>query len=194
MKPAEHTAGGESLRDLVTRFADTGRVEAIVLRAQRRSDAMFVDEAQAEPGRGLIGDHRARRASDSDAMRRRELTLIQHEHLPLIGAWTAQPTVDARRLRRNLVISGLNLLAAHSPFPDWVLVWRIGPDVCIEITGTCPPCSRMEAELGSGGYNALRGHGGMTARVITGGSIRVGAAVRLERVEVVAHGGQSGTT
>lgn len=78
----------------------------------------------------------------------------------------------------------------HSPFADQVLVWRVGPEVCIEITGTCPPCSRMEAELGLGGYNVLRSHGGMTAHVITGGSIQVGAAVRLERVGDVEHGRQ----
>ncbi|BCR25042.1 MULTISPECIES: MOSC domain-containing protein [Gammaproteobacteria] len=177
---AANTAG---LRGLTTRFSGSGRVEAIVFRPQRRAPAIYADEARIEPGRGLIGDHRAQRLSDTDERRKRELTLIQHEYLPLIAAWTSQGSVDALRLRRNLVISGLNLTAMHSPFPDLVLVWRLGPEICIEVTGTCPPCSRMEAELGVGGYNALRGHGGMTARVITGGVIRVGDAVHLERVD-----------
>ena len=160
---AANTAG---LRGLTTRFSGSGRVEAIVFRPQRRAPAIYADEARIEPGRGLIGDHRAQRLSDTDERRKRELTLIQHEYLPLIAAWTSQGSVDALRLRRNLV-----------------LVWRLGPEICIEVTGTCPPCSRMEAELGVGGYNALRGHGGMTARVITGGVIRVGDAVHLERVD-----------
>jgi MOSC domain-containing protein YiiM len=169
----------ESLRNLSQQFTTDGRIEAIVVRPDRQQPAIFVPETQALLGYGLAGDRRADKERPAEAARKREITLIQAEHLPLIAQWAGLPSLDPRQLRRNLVVSGINLLSMRSPFPDMRLHWQIGDQVQIIITGPCDPCSRMERELGHGVYNAMRGHGGMTARLVVGGMIRVGDRVQL---------------
>jgi MOSC domain-containing protein YiiM len=168
------------LRTLTQQFAHAGTLEAIYLRPARDVLAVSVPSAEAIEGRGLIGDRSGDRISAVAGGGTRQVTLIQAEHMPLIAAWSDNPMLDAAMLRRNLVISGLNLIAARSPFPDQTLHLRIGVDVALIVTGDCAPCSKMEAALGHGGYNALRGHGGVTARVVRGGVLKVGDVVRVE--------------
>ena len=76
-------------------------------------------------------------------------------------------------LRRNVLVSGIPLIALKGRR------FRIG-DVLLEGTDPCDPCSRMEDALGPGGYNAMRGMGGLCARILEGGSLRVGDAVVAE--------------
>jgi MOSC domain-containing protein YiiM len=69
-------------------------------------------------------------------------------------------SVDPVGLRRNLVVSGLNLLALRNA------KLQVG--------------SALLEVVGPGGYAAMRGHGGMTARVLVGGPISVGDVVRTQ--------------
>jgi len=171
-----------NLRDLTRQFPRHGRVEAILLRPQRGMPALRVPTARALIDCGLAGDRTGERTASRSGGSKRQVTLIQAEHLPLIAAWAGVDAIDPAALRRNLVISGLNLVAARSPFADQPLKVWIGDEVALVITGPCDPCAKMEALLGPGGYNAMRGHGGMTARVVSGGVLAVGDAVRVELV------------
>ncbi len=150
---------------LMSKPTKAGIVEWIGLRAERRGPLKSVTEAEAVPGYGLEGDHFHGQGSGN-----RQVTLIQGEHLDAVGAFLQGPSADPSLARRNIVVRGINLFSLQDRR------FRIG-DVVFEHTGPCHPCSRMEENFGPGGYNAMRGHGGITARVIEGGLIRVGDSV-----------------
>ena len=139
-----------------------GRLAWIGLRPERRAPMREVAEALLEPGRGLAGDRW--RGAPAGA---RQVTLVAAEHLRAIAGFLGLDAVAPARLRRNLVTEGVNLLALKDHR------FRLGAAL-LEWSGECHPCSRMEEEFGPGGFNAVRGHGGITARVIEGGAIRLG--------------------
>ncbi|WP_233752669.1 MOSC domain-containing protein [Flavilitoribacter nigricans] len=151
-----------------------GKVEWIGIRAERRADVEPVSEITVDVEAGLSGDHYSRNGG------KRQITLVQAEHIEAVEKMLAR-SVDPGALRRNIVISGINILA----FTD--RKFTLG-EVVLEMTGLCYPCSRIEENVGPGAYNAMRGHGGITAKVIKGGTLRVGDEVRLyqepEAVEV----------
>jgi MOSC domain-containing protein YiiM len=161
----------KTIRDLLKPPHILGRVEAIVVRGDPRLPARHVAATTALAGIGLADDRLGQRGEAE--LSTRQVTLIQHEHLAVIAALAGVQAVDVLALRRNLVVAGINLVALKNARV------RVG-GALLEIVGPCQPCSRMEEAIGPGGYAAMRGHGGMTARVIEGGAIGVGDAVRAE--------------
>ena len=161
-----------TLRDRLSRVPQIGRVIWIAVRPAHGVAMQSLERAEVIADRGIVGDRAAKRGGG-----KRQVTLIQAEHLPVIAALAGRGELDPALLRRNLVVSELNLVAARALFDDRPLVLCIGAEVVLEVTGPCDPCSRMEELLGPGGYNAMRVHGGMTARVLAGGTLRVGDAV-----------------
>jgi MOSC domain-containing protein YiiM len=158
----------KTIRDLNKPPHVHGRVEAIVVRGAPREPARSLPQTLALAGIGLADDRLGQRGEAE--LSTRQVTLIQAEHMDVIARLAHVAAVDPLRLRRNLVVSGINLIALRNS------TLQVGEAV-LEIVGPCQPCSRMEAEIGPGGYAAMRGHGGMTARVISGGPIHVGDVV-----------------
>jgi MOSC domain-containing protein YiiM len=152
------------LGKLMATLPRSGRVEWIGLRPARGMTMESVEQVEAVAGKGLVGD---RYASGSG---KRGVTLIQAEHLPVIAALSGHASVPPALLRRNVVVSGLPLIALKERR------FRIG-DVVLEGTGECDPCSNMEKALGPGGFNAMRNHGGLCARIVEGGVFRLDDAV-----------------
>ena len=155
----------ETIAELTSAFPRTGRLEWIGLSPGRCAPIKVVQNAVIHAGTGLEGDHHA-----MSGRSKRQVTLIQAEHLPALAALLGRESIPPDLLRRNLVVSGINLLALKDRR------FRLG-EVLLEGSGPCAPCSRMEENLGPGGYNAMRGHGGITAVVLEGRTIHVGDSV-----------------
>jgi MOSC domain-containing protein YiiM len=162
-----------SLAKLLDAPIRPGRLAWIGVRPARREPMRVVAEARLEAGRGLVGDRYSRLDGE------RQVTLIEAESLAAVASHLGLAEIAPEAVRRNLVTEGINLLALKERR------FRIGEAV-LETSGECHPCSRMEETLGVGGYNAVRGVGGITARVVTGGLIRVGDCV--ERIDSPAEG------
>ena len=155
-------AEGSPLRALMARHHRDGRVVWLGLRPARRAPVEAVARAEVEAS-GLRGD---RHPSPG----KRAVTLLQAEHLPVISALCGVEATP-ERLRRNVVVAGLNLAALKGR------AVALG-GARLRITGPCAPCSRMEETLGPGGYSAVRHHGGWCAEVLEPGAVALGDAVR----------------
>ncbi|MCE4557391.1 MOSC domain-containing protein [Roseateles cellulosilyticus] len=161
-----------TLRDLNTPPAHIkGRVEALIMRGAPRDPARTIEATTALAGIGLADDRLGRRGEAE--LSTRQVTLIQQEHLAVIATLARTAPIDPVGLRRNIVVSGINLLSLKNQ------VLRVG-EALIQIVGPCQPCSRMEEVIGAGGYAAMRGHGGMTARILQSGALRVGDPISVE--------------
>ncbi|MET0535755.1 MAG: MOSC domain-containing protein, partial [Steroidobacter sp.] len=119
------------MNELLASVPARGAVEWIGVRPARREPMIVVDTVEAREGRGLTGDRFSGGASS-----KRQVTLIQAEHLPVIARFLGRDHVDPALLRRNIVVSGVNLLALNGA------QFEIG-GVLMEGTGSCHPCSRM---------------------------------------------------
>lgn len=157
---------GLEMRELLKTMPQIGTVNWIGIRPARREEIQVLNEVEIG-AKGLEGDRY--KGSETGL---RMVTLIQQEHIDAVASILGRESLDPALLRRNIVVSGINLQALKKS------EFQIG-DAVLFATGNCPPCSRMEENLGAGGYNAMRGHGGITARVVRFGKVSVGSKVKL---------------
>ena len=156
-----------NMKELLRTIPQIGNVDFISIRPERKILPTTLEMVKISIENGLEGDHYGGRS------RKRQVTLIQAEHLNVVASLLEKNTIDPLLTRRNIVVSGVNLLAFKN------MQFQIGEEVILEMTGACHPCSQMETNFGAGGYNAMRGHGGITAKVIQGGEIKIGDKIKL---------------
>ncbi|QMU31239.1 MOSC domain-containing protein [Adhaeribacter radiodurans] len=159
---------GSTLGQLIQTLPQAGKLTWIGIRPARSAPLQTLAVVEALTDHGLTGDHYSGKPGS-----KRQVTLIQAEHITAVASMLHRSELEPGLLRRNLVVQGINLLALKDR-QFWV------GEVLLEMTGFCHPCSRMETNLGPGGYNAMRGHGGITARILQGGSLQLGDLVRVQ--------------
>lgn len=150
------------MRKMMGRLAQPGKISWIGLRPGRREPMVVVDKVRAVKNYGLEGDRKASKKGG-----KRQVTLIMEEHIDATAMIVGKDSIDPGLLRRNIVTRDINLMSLKDH------KFKLG-DAVLELTGPCHPCSRMEENLGKGGYNAMRGHGGWCAKIVQEGEIRVG--------------------
>ncbi|WPP52431.1 MOSC domain-containing protein [Catalinimonas niigatensis] len=158
---------GITIKDLFNTLPQVGEVRWISIRPKRQSMPVEKESVLADASHGLEGDHYGGGANG-----KRQVTLINEEHLKSVASFLGKESLNPALLRRNIMVKGINLMALKDQ------QFQIG-EAILKMTGLCQPCSRMEENLGEGGYNAMRGHGGITAKIIKSGLIKIGDHVKL---------------
>jgi MOSC domain-containing protein YiiM len=95
------------LQKLMDTMPQQGTVTWIGIRPKRKAPLLSLNQVAAVTLKGLAGDHFSGSASS-----KRQVTLIQQEHLDLIASVMQLPDLTPGMLRRNLVVKGINL---HAP-------------------------------------------------------------------------------
>ena len=151
-------------------FPNNGRVVWIGVRPERKHSMQALQTADLIMDHGIKGDHRASTSGSN-----RQVTLIQHEDIAALQSFLQKSDIIPEMLRRNIVVSGINLVALIEK------EFYIG-NVTLIGSGHCHPCSRMEKTIGYGAYNAMCGYGGITATIQTSGTIAIGDEVRVKEM------------
>jgi MOSC domain-containing protein YiiM len=138
---------------------------------ERDAPAESLAAATVITDHGLEGDFRSQRPG-------RHVTLIEEETLHAVGA-ALGIAIPAGASRRQIVVRGMAL----NPTVGQTL--RVG-DVLLAVTSRCDPCVKMNGKIGPGAQAALADRGGVCARVLAGGILRVGDPVAVEPAELTA--------
>lgn len=129
-----------------------------------------VENVRAHAGLGLEGDRYFAVPAHYNA----QVTLIDADVLEDVRAQLELDTLHPIHTRRNIVIRGVPLLQLIGQ--EFTLYFG---DDQVEFSGAshCAPCAWMDAMYGDGARAALRGRGGLRARILTDGVIRKGNAL-----------------
>ena len=150
-----------------------GQVEAIHVAAAQGAPMEALASVECRTDFGLAGDRYARPGSKG------QVTLVSSADLAQAASVLGAP-IPPGATRRNVTLS----IALPPPGARV----RLG-DVVLEVTGPAEPCGLMDECVGAGAKEALKGRAGVRARVVAGGTLKVGDAASHESETPSAPGG-----
>ena len=150
--------------------AVAGLVESPAAQAAAAAVTLIALAGAGDAGGWLLGTRLRERAHAKGLAR---ADAVGGSVIAVIASLLGCAAVAPEAMRRNLAVAGINLLALRARR------FAIG-SLLFEGTGYCAPCRRLEETLGRGGFNASRGHGGITARVLGEGWLAIGDEVTAE--------------
>ena len=158
--------------------ADVPRLERILVAEHRGAPMRALERVEAAVGQGLIGDRyaagRGTFSSRAAVMAgAREVSLVSMAAVAACSRRLDMP-IEAAALRRNLVVTGLDLMTMRGQ------LLCVG-DVRLEIVSSCPPCGYLSRLLGQDMRAGLHRIGGMRAAVRTGGLLIAGQHIVTEQ-------------
>ncbi len=123
-------------------------------------------EVELHANMGIVGDRFYNRKPDYNG----QITFFAAETLDYIQDVMALDALDPMGVRRNVITEGINL--------NQLMKTRFTlQGITFEGTGHCTPCKWMNVGVAEGGHKAMKGRGGIRARILTNGILRVGDAV-----------------
>jgi MOSC domain-containing protein YiiM len=169
--------GGGAVIDAMTmesqphRSRFDGEVVGIYIAAREGEPTRRLEHVQALSGRGLEGDrYFGTRDAAADPSKRSEVTLIESEALQAVKRDYDLP-LEAGESRRNIITRdvALNHLVGCT--------FQVG-EATLEGVRLCEPCQYVEGLTRPGVRKALIHRGGLRARIVGSGAIRVGDSIR----------------
>lgn len=147
-----------------------GTVEGLFIAERPAQPMRSVLEVVGEDGRGLVGDRHYGKADPrqpgSDLV---NVSLVEAEVLEMLRDEYGIELAP-HETRRNVVVRGIRL---HDLIGRR---FRLGALLC-EGVEVCQPCAHMQKKVGKPILKPLVHRGGLRARILEGGTVRVGDAV-----------------
>lgn len=124
-----------------------------------------VEQVECVAGKGLLGDRYFAHKEDYHG----QVTFIDQAVIDTVKAHVKREDLDPSVLRRNIVLSGVDLNS---------LIGRRFSLSGVEFSGSeeCSPCRWMNVVAGDGAEQVMKERGGLRCRILSDGTLSKGAA------------------